>query len=202
VGPHPGIATASGLTYGVPGLLAGDTAIAFNGSNGSIGVAGGWDFPGETVYTIELWAKLAPSTNDYPRIISKEENSTPREGYLLLAGAPTDGGSPFFGVERWHKDKNILAAYFNGPVPAMAWTYVVYRFDGSKGAIFINGALADMGGTSTDAGLAPTSKELTIGSTSGQGSHFAGTLDEIAFYGKALSGAVIVNHYNAGLAGQ
>lgn len=201
VGQHPGTATVKGLTYGVPGVLAGNTAMSFDGSSGNIGVPGGWDFAGNSPYSFELWAMLGAPTNDYPRIISKEENNDPRQGYLLLAGVTPDGGSPFFGTERWRDNQNILATFYHGPVSGTEWTYVVARFDGALGEIFVNGALAQTDANGSDAGIIATVKSFTIGGASNQGSHFTGSLDEVAVYGKALSDAVIASHYSAGIAG-
>jgi hypothetical protein len=202
VGPHPGTASAKGLTYGVPGLVAGDTAMSFDGQFSTINVAGAWDFEGLAPYTFEVWVKLAPATTLYPRLISKETKSAPRGGYCLLAGAPADGGSPFFGNERWENANDILSVYFHGPVSSMKWTHVVARFNGDHGAIFVNGALANSYGTPADAGLLINSSAFIIGSDANLGQHFAGSLAEMAVYGKALSDVVIANHYLAGVASQ
>jgi hypothetical protein len=202
VGLHPGTASAKGLTYGVPGLVAGDTAMSFDGQSGTINVAGAWDFEGLAPYSFEVWVKLAPATNSYARIISKETKSAPRGGYCLLGGAPADGGSPFFGNERWEDANDILSVYFHGPVAAGKWTHVVARFNGDHGAIFVNGALVNSYGTPADAGLLINSSPFVIGSDANLGQHFAGSLDEMAVYGKALSDLVIANHYVAGLASQ
>ncbi len=201
VGQHPGAGTATGLTYGVPGLLVGNTAMSFNGSSGSITVAGGWDFLDKAPYSFEVWAKLGVSTNDYPRILSKEHNGVPRQGYLFLAGTSPDAGLPFFGSERWLDDQNILATFYHGPISATDWSYVVATFDGKVGTIYLDGALAQTGGTGADGGIVATGTSFTIGATSGLGSHFSGSLDELAIYGKALSDAEILNHYKAGIAG-
>jgi concanavalin A-like lectin/glucanase superfamily protein len=198
---HPGTASSKGLTYGVPGLLAGNTAMSFDGSSGTVDVAGGWDFLNKSPYSFEVWVKLGKPTNDYPRILSKEENNSPRQGYLILAGVAPDGGSPFFGSERWFNDDNILAAFYHGPVSGTDWTHVVARYDGVTGSMFVNGALTDTAGNAADPGIVAVANAFTIGATSGHGSHFSGSLDELAVYGKSLSDAEILAHYNAGLAG-
>ena len=201
VGGHPGSASTKGLTSGVPGLIAGNTAVTFDGHFGNIAVPGGWDFAGQSPFTFEVWVKLAPSTNSYPRILSKEAATGPREGYLLLSGDPGDGGSPYFGLERWSAGTDILAVYYHGPVSAAQWTHVVTRFDGGNGAVFINGQVAQSYGTDPDAGLHTNPSPLTIGSGTPTGDSFAGSLDELAIYGKGLSDTEIANHYTAGLAG-
>lgn len=198
---HPGTATSKGLTYGVPGLIAGDSAMSFNGINGSFDVPGGWDFTDKSPYTLEVWVKLGVPTNDYPRILSKEVNASPRQGYLLLAGGPVDGGSQFVGSERWRDNQNILAAFYHGPLSDTEWTHVVARFDGTEGELFINAMLVQSGGGGSDAGIVATGTTLTIGAQSDHGSHFSGSLDELAVYGKVLSDAEIANHYKAGTAG-
>jgi hypothetical protein len=201
VGQHPGKASVKGLTYGVPGLIAGNTAMSFDGTYGAIDVAGGWDFAGKAPYTFEMWLKLAPATNAYPRIISKESQTALRQGYLLIGGAPADGGSPSIGTERWENGNDLLAVYFHGALDASKWAHVVARFDGSNGAMFVNGVLANDYGTDPDSGLLPVVSSLTIGAEANNGSHFAGSIDELAIYGKALSDAVIASHHTAGLAG-
>ncbi|MEP7122823.1 MAG: LamG domain-containing protein [Byssovorax sp.] len=201
LGMHPGTASLKGLTYGVSGLIAGDTAMSFDGQFSTINVAGGWDFAGLAPYSLEVWVKLVSETTSYPRIISKETKSGPRGGYSLLGGAPADGGSPFFGNERWENSNDILSVYFHGPVSPLQWTHVVARFDGDHGAIFVNGALVNSYGTPADAGLLVNSSAFLIGTDANLGSHFAGSLDEMAVYGKALTDLQIANHHAAGVAG-
>ncbi len=201
LGQHSGNASPNGLTYGVKGLITGDTAMAFDGQEGHFSVDGDWDFAGQSPYAFELWIKLAPSTNSFPRIISKEVPSDPRQGYLLMGGALVDGGNPFVGTERWENGVSLLSIYDKMTVPIAEWTYVVAQFDGVNGELYVNGKKSKANAAKPDSGLLINPNALTIGSEAKGNAAFAGSIDELAIYGKSLSPLVIGNHYDAGLAG-
>jgi hypothetical protein len=87
-----------------------------------------------------------------------------------------------------------------GPgIPNARFSHVVATYDGTSGAIYLNGTLVDSAASTTQ--LASTTNPLTIGA--GRGGvycYFRGALDEVALYGTALAEARIQAHYAAGTA--
>lgn len=80
------------------------------------------------------------------------------------------------------------------------WSHVVATWDGSAARLYVNGLLAD----DTNSGLggynASTAAIMAVGGLSNGESPFRGGLiDEVAFYGSALSGGQILNHFNLAL---
>lgn len=76
--------------------------------------------------------------------------------------------------------------------------HVALTYDGSTIKIYVNGVLD---GSVALSGVArKTGKPIGVGSLPGSAEGFSGKIDEVAFYGSALSAARILAHYNAGLA--
>ena len=202
VGQHSGAASRSGLTYGVPGIVEGDTAIAFDGDQGRILVADAWDFEGQSPYSFEVWIKLTPNDSSFSRILAKEQSGNPRQGYIFIASDRGDAGLPSIAMERWVDGDKVLHNVFTGAIDSTKWTHVVARYDGALSEIFINGVSVISNAPSVDAGLVPNTGVLTLGAGNAGGSPFSGTMDELAIYGRALSNTEIERHYKAGSAGQ
>jgi hypothetical protein len=201
-GHHPGTTSTAGLTYGVPGAVPG-SALGFDGSNGYATIASPPDFAALAPYTFETWIKLSAPHEVYPRVLSKEVLTAPRQGYNLLAsllpdGGPLDAGQDI-GLERYPEgDGGQVAVYRTSGLSSTDWHHLAGRFDGARLTILVDG-VAGPSGDPSDAGLVPLpASSLFIGwdGRIGQG-HFAGYLDELAIYDKALTDAQIAAHYQA-----
>ncbi len=84
-----------------------------------------------------------------------------------------------------------------GAAPLNQWSQVVATWDGSAAQLYVNGALA---ATANAGGLngvynASTSADFIV-AQSDTGSPYTGSVDEVAFYGSALSSAQILAHFN------
>src|SRR5579872_3349322 len=95
----------------------------------------------------------------------------------------------------------------NNPIPLNTWIHVAGVYDQSTGTrtMYVNGALA---ASRTDAPITILNASTKVGigarmTTSTQPvDFFAGKIDEVSFYGRALSGAEIAAIYNAGGGGK
>ena len=77
------------------------------------------------------------------------------------------------------------------------WIYLVGTYDGSKWTLFRNG-LQVASANDTIGALTVDDADWAIGSTgNGWADNFAGAIDEVAIYGKALSAAQVQAHYSA-----
>jgi uncharacterized repeat protein (TIGR01451 family) len=83
-------------------------------------------------------------------------------------------------------------------LPLNTWTHLVGTFDGSLFQFYINGQLV-----ATSAGtLGPTTTAPFVIGGSGDCARFAGLIDEVEIYNRALSSSEIQAIYNAGSAGK
>jgi hypothetical protein len=184
----------AGCVLGAPGALAGDpdTAVTFDGGScwvdlGSIATV---DFPGVATFSVEAWIK--PSVHDalYHHVFSAESFSTSRQGYALLLEEPN--GLSF---ERFVSGSNAKAWVATNPSSGV-FTYVVGTFDGSALKLYVDGKEV---ASAPDARSAPPQAGTAFIGVSGAGTYqFAGDLDEVAVYPKALAADRISAHYAIG----
>jgi hypothetical protein len=165
----------------VVGAIAGDsnTAVTFNGTTQHVTAAGSSIFSATNAWSLELWV-----------------NRTGSSGILFLA---RNAGST--ALQIGSGNVQILRSFSpEGAKTAvgalgLGWHYVVGTYDGSNLRLYVDGVLAGGPTASTSSAGAAGSIDIAANATSG---FFAGTLDEIAIYGRALSASEIATHYNVG----
>jgi hypothetical protein len=181
--------TASGdCMFGVPGGIATGTAIRFT-KTCVIDVGDHFLFTGTTAFTIEAWAQVDQTSNMFRHVFTHETrgNTGPIDGYALLF---RDVGHAF--VERPVNGQNVVTP------DAMAdpsFHYLVATFDGANLSIYVDVALVET--TPTTKIATATHVHAFIGAASAQGNQFAGTIDEVAIYGRALGPDRLAAHYAA-----
>lgn len=174
-----------GFTLNQPGALSGDTdaAVKFNGSTGSVS-ASGTGLPTSGAFSLECWALLT---------------ATPTGTAVPLAiGSPGVNGAEFYlafpaSTAIWAGDGTT-----NSQGPALtsnAWHHLVASYDGANIRVYADGALV---AGPTAASIAPTYGGLFIGQLGNSTDWFAGSVDEVAVYGVALSSTQVSTHYAAG----
>lgn len=181
----------SGATYGSGEV---SNAFSFNGTSSYAEVPdnGLWAF-GTNAFTIELWANFAAST-----------------GQRAFVGSDTGGGTVnkwiFWlnnGVLQFHINGSPGGADFVGTTPfspnLSQWYHLAVARNGTSYVFYINGAPVS---TNTDSRAVPDANApLTFGAAEGS-LFFAGQLDEISIYNRALTAGDISNIFNAGAAGK
>jgi hypothetical protein len=182
-GPGPNAGTyTGGVRLNQPGALVGDAnrAALFDGGDDAISVADSASLDlGDGPLTLEAWVKRSTTTGD-ESIFLKGTNAyhfTVKAGRLTLtkqAGAD-------------------IAQSTTTITDTTTWHHVAATKNGASVKLYIDGA--DVTGTVTNATLANTADSLTIG---GGSTPFAGSLDELGIYNSVLSGATVLDHYNAG----
>jgi hypothetical protein len=182
----------AGVTYGVPGALAGDTdtAIALDGTS-SITMPAGFDFAGMTPFSIELWAKQT-QYDSYGFTLDHENWDAARDSWSLILG------SDQVGFERWLAGStNGAVANSTTPLPLGNYHHVVVTFDGTELALYIDSNVASLNAVTI--GLPHETNTWAIGKQNCQCSSnaFVGSLDELAIYGAALTKERIDAHYHA-----
>jgi hypothetical protein len=103
------------------------------------------------------------------------------------------GDSNTFGFERWN-DGGYQTAWWQTPVSS-SWHHFVGTFDGSVQRAYVDGQL--VASNSATQSLGSATATLQVGTCVLGQDFFAGAVDEIAFYGAALSDNRILAHYHA-----
>jgi hypothetical protein len=177
-------------------LAGGDQAASYDGLGGTNTVVPfqpGLNPPSASPFTIEFWANPTNSDND-DAPVSNRVAAGDRSGWAFFQRAASTGWNfrMYDGV-----GSNLGWDLTGGTSPLNAWSHVVATWNGSVAQLFVNGALADSSNSGTASGVYNASDSANfIVASSDTGSPYTGALDEVAFYGSALSPAQILNHFN------
>jgi hypothetical protein len=128
------------------------------------------------------------SLADWRTIILKERS--PGLAYALYAA---DGGSrpPSTYINTGAGDVSAVASSL---LPLNVWTHVAATYNGAELRLYVNGALAATRVTS--GGVLISAEPLRIGGNSVWGEFFAGAIDEVRVYKRALTQAEIQSDMN------
>jgi hypothetical protein len=194
-------AAIGGVTFGQPGALAGDpdTSASFDGSTG---IVDSGTQPLSPSSTIEAW--IHPTS-------SQCSGSGCSAGQSAIAGT---GGSfqLTWGRVPSHVIVWLWSAGDNGfrtleapdAIPLDTWTYLATTWDGATDqlSIYINGALdatVSLPGVISSKQQGGRSYNFAVGGFTSGEQPFQGGIDEVAYYGSALTPARILAHYKAGV---
>ena len=189
---------ANSVTSGTGAVTAGgDLSAVYDGlagTNTTIPFQSGLNPASGSPFSVEFWAQPTNSDND-DAPVSNRVASGNRSGWVFFQRAAATGWNfrMYNGV-----GSGLGWDLTGGAAPLNAWSHVVATWDGSAAKLFVNGALADSTNDAAATGVynASSSAVFTVASTD-TGSPYAGSVDEVAFYGSALTPAQILNHFNA-----
>jgi concanavalin A-like lectin/glucanase superfamily protein len=189
---NTGTYSGTGVTYSVPGAIAGDsnTAVTFDGLSGKMTLPLGVNPASGAPFSLECWAKFTANPTGNQSILANYNGTTG----TTLAGAGINivstGAALFNITNSSHVNVSIASAALSLNV----WHLLVGTWDGATMKLYVDGSL--VGSTALATSLAGTSA-LIVGS-SPFGDFFAGSVDEAVVYPQALTGAQVANDYNAG----
>jgi hypothetical protein len=173
-------------------------------------------------FSVEFWARPTSIVKDdfcpvasinSDSAIGPSANTMPRAGWLFYQATNSTGGNEWEFRLGNAASTNSDPSYIDGDairggiITTGAWHYVVGTFDGSQAVLYVNGqqvsSRAITGYRANDA------RPFRIGTTCFDGAlgaigtyagnrGFDGWLEEVAFYGTALSANDVAAHYNAG----
>jgi hypothetical protein len=187
---HPG-AYLGGVILGEPGALAGDanTAARFDGIDDQVDFGDAFDFPDVTPFSVEAW--VAPDLTQpqtYGMICAKQLDAL--DGFEL--GIEASNQTLFFGREATGVASDPVVA----PLAFGRFSHVVGTFDGISLRIYVNAVQMDL--VASPFVLPDTSAAFIAGTSYETSELFAGVIDELAVYDKALTQERIQAHYMAG----
>jgi hypothetical protein len=156
-------------------------ALAFNGTSTRVNVPDSSSLDLTTALTLEAWVKPSALNGKWRTVLVKTAGD--HLAYALYAaeqngrpsGHPNTGADPFVG----------------GPsaLPLNAWTHLATTWDGQVARLFVNGNLVAT--KSVTGTIAASGGELQIGGNSIWGEWFAGAIDDVRIYDRALTGAEV-----------
>ncbi len=161
--------------------------LSFNGTTNYVDVA-------ETTSSLDVTNALTFAAWIYPTSVSSYAP--------ILAKIPPAYGS---GYEFANSSGNLRTTlrtsggncdFSQGALTANAWQFVVATYDGTVTRHYINGALSATSPTCT-LGAAANNNDLYLGGRASDASRFAGLIDDVRIYNRALSADEVHNLYNS-----
>jgi hypothetical protein len=193
-------------TLGATGVIPGDTAVTWPGTNQYAEVAHNTALnPGSLEWAVEFWAKWTSTVQEY--VFSKANAVTaPYPGPTILVNHGTSEGTATGYV--YCRDKSTTGYKIVSATGGMndgGWRHFVFQRrlvstgpDVWKLEIWINGTLNASVTLSSVTALTDTANLELGGWPAAGGYYFTGTMDEVAYYvGKALTPTEIAAHHAA-----
>ena len=144
-------------------------------------------------FTVEFWAKPEASDNDDCPLFNRVSSGN-RSGWAFFQ---RDAGTGW----NWRlyngNGSQVGWNLTGGTATLDAWSHVVGVWDGTTAQLYVNGVDTAAANTGPGGYVASTSAIWSVGAYDVGATASTGYVDDIAFYGTALSPAQILAHYNA-----
>src|SRR5436309_8935849 len=179
--------TISAATWTTAGRFG--NALVFNGTSARVTVPDAASLQLTTGMTLEAWVFPTATLTNWRAIVDKNV-----DGYYLMASTdqsdrPSAGGTWVGGNQN---------TYGPSVVEVNTWTHLAATFDGETVRLYVNGA--EVASQAQTTPLATTTGTLQIGGDSYPNELFAGRIDEVRIYNRALSAAEIQTDMNTSIA--
>ncbi|MEJ8802068.1 LamG-like jellyroll fold domain-containing protein [Pontibacter sp. H249] len=203
VGPNytdarAGLVAAGSGTQATAGVLGG--AVAFDGTGGLSAPGAAVDWAADGSFSIALWLRRGGQ-------LASNEVAVGRDGLSTGTNLHWWIGMDTSGKIRFQLQDRSAWGYYMGNVPANpaandgSWHHVVAVRDGAAGtnSLYVDGVLVQQVAQAYSAAGFSSTADLNIGWLNRYpGFHYRGDMDELAFFGRALTQEEIVSHYNGG----
>ena len=166
--------TLVGATWTTSGKYG--NALTFNGTSARVTVSDAADLDLTAGLTLEAWVYPTTAQSGWRTILHKETDR-----YYLLANSnqntPAAGGTFAPGTQR--------TTYGTTALPVNAWSHLAVTFDGTTVRLYVNGTQVASQAQTT--ALTTSTGALSIGGSVAYGEYFAGHIDEVRVYNRALT---------------
>jgi hypothetical protein len=161
-------------------------ALSFNGTSSLVTIPDAAALRLTTAMTVEAWVR--PSSSSSWRCAVLKETS----GGLAYGLYSSDTSSRPSGYVRVGSEIDVT-----GPsaITLNAWTHLAATYDGANLRLFVNGT--QVTSRALTGSIASSTQPLRIGGNQVWGEYFAGLIDEVRVYNRALSAAEIQTDMNA-----
>jgi hypothetical protein len=161
-------------------------ALSFDGVNDIVNVADANALDLTTGMTLEAWVRPSALTN-YRTVIMKD---VPGElAYTLYASRETSRPNAWVRVGAASQDASGTAA-----LPLNAWSHLAATYNGATLNLYVNGT--QVASRAIAGSIQASANPLHIGGNAVWGEYFAGLIDEVRIYNRALSVAEIQSDMN------
>jgi len=168
---------------GVPGTRG--TALSFDGVDDFVSVPHSASLNITGAITIGVWVKRTGTPSAFAGIVAKE-NTDLGVGYgIIYAGT----ANPAYRSRIGGLWRSLIFAEF----PLNTWRYVVATYDGSFMRVYLDGIFSVSQAASGS--IATNTFPLSIGRQERAGSFFAGLIDDVRIYSRALTASEIQTLY-------
>jgi hypothetical protein len=179
-------------------------AFSFDGTNSYVRVADSPSLHFTNALTIEAWI-YPTSLGVFHNIVSKWGVQYPLQTSYTTVVGPDGRISLGVCASGDQSVTPVVNTVSTNSVPPSQWTHFAATYDGSALRMYLNGVCEDQ--VAYNQGVFPGTEDLAIGAAGafagGQVlSPFAGLIDEVSVYSRALSASEIAALYNAGSAGK
>jgi PKD repeat protein len=163
-------------------------ALSFNGSSAMVTVNDANSLDLTSGMTLEAWVQPSATASTWKDVIFKATDI-----YYLMGFTPQ--GTPDMGGT--FASANVYGA---SALPVNTWTHLAATYDGAIMSFYVNGVLASS--RAQTGAIAASTGALSIGGDSiSSGQFWAGLIDEVRIYNRALSGIEIQDDMNTPVAG-
>lgn len=167
-------------------------ALSFDGSNDHVSVPDSSSLDLTNKMTIEAWVR--PTAGSGWRTVMMKENGS-ELAYGMYARESSNRPSGWLRI-----NPTSGSSFSAGATPGLAlntWTHMATTYDGTTLRLFINGA--QRATRATTGSMYTTAGPLKFGGNAMWGEYFAGQLDEIRVYNRALTAAEIQTDMNTAI---
>jgi hypothetical protein len=179
--------SVSGATWTTSGRFG--SALTFNGTSAWVSVPHNASLDLTTGMTIEAWVYPTSVTGWRTVVMKEAPNSL---AYTLYS---VNGASRASGWAQVGSSDYFVNATSN--LAVNTWTHLAYTYDGTTLRLFVNGT--QVAAAAGPAALAASTGVLRIGGNAVWGEYFAGRIDDVRIYNRALSAAEIQVDMNSGI---
>ncbi len=169
--------TLSSATWTTSGKYG--NALSFNGSNALVSILDRPSLDLTTGMTLEAWVNPSSTSNAWQDLIYKMNNDI----YYLEASSPQSQVPGMGGT--FSSDP----LYGTAALAANTWSHLAATYDGATMRLYVNGT--QVASRALAGAIQASSGALSIGGDSLYGQYFAGLIDEVRVYNRALSGSEI-----------
>ncbi|TMD03057.1 MAG: hypothetical protein E6J01_17125 [Chloroflexi bacterium] len=179
--------TISGATWATAGKFG--SALLFNGTGAQVTIPDAPSLQFTTGMTLEAWVFPSTTPTGWRSVVTKNVDR-----YYLMASSDLNN-RPVAGGTWGAGNQNTV-----GPtaLAVNTWTHLAATFDGAMVRLYVNGV--EVASQTQTTPLATANGTLQIGGDSYPGEFFAGRIDEVRIYNRALTAAQVNTDMNTPLA--